>query len=89
MNIIDKLSNMNIDINLGIKKAKSQVGSNVFDDVNINIDGIRVDIQEIVEQRKEMGLSALNLKVRQCLRCFNKFNSTGNHHRLCKDCKDG
>lgn len=86
MSIIDKLSDMNIDFNLHIKKTKSKKGSNKFTDKKLSIAGTKVVIKEITAYRKEMKLPKLVLKIRQCLMCFDKFHSAGSHNRMCDNC---
>ncbi len=45
------------------------------------------DIEQINEVRHLSGLKEIHLKQRVCLRCEEKFNSEGNHNRMCDSCR--
>jgi len=45
------------------------------------------DPEELNDARRLSGLKEILLKQRVCLRCEEKFNSEGNHNRLCDSCR--
>ena len=45
------------------------------------------DPKELNDARRLSGLKEILLKQRVCLRCEEKFNSEGNHNRLCDSCR--
>ncbi len=45
------------------------------------------DIEQINEARRLSDLEKICVKKRVCLRCEEKFNSEGNHNRLCDSCR--
>lgn len=44
-------------------------------------------LKEINDFRKESGLPKLKYKKRKCLKCDDKFDSQGDHNRLCWRCR--
>ncbi len=48
---------------------------------------INYDPKELNDARRLSGLKEILLKQRVCLRCEEKFNSEGNHNRLCDSCR--
>jgi hypothetical protein len=48
---------------------------------------INYDPKELNDARRLSGLKEILFKQRVCLRCEEKFNSEGNHNRLCDSCR--
>lgn len=86
-NTYDRLANLNISLDLAIKRdKKNKYGIKTKAETKISVSDTKIDIKEIAKARKELGLNDLSLKIRQCLLCFDNFNSQGVHNRMCKDC---
>lgn len=85
--MINELSNIDLTNKLRVKKVKNNLKLEQFKDKKYNINGFKVKVDELTEYRALIGLPSLRLKVRQCLRCFNKFHSVGNGNRMCEECK--
>lgn len=84
---IDYLRRVDLANKLRIKRSKKNMVIQEFTDKKYNINGFKVKIDELSHYRDLMGLPALKLKVRQCLRCSNKFHSVSNGNRMCDECK--
>jgi len=55
--------------------------------VTQNYNNKSYDIEHINEARRLSDLEKICVKKRLCLRCEKKFNSEGNHNRLCDSCR--
>ena len=45
------------------------------------------DLEEINEFRKELGMESMKIKLKKCIKCSKKFESEGNHNRMCDVCR--
>ena len=47
----------------------------------------KYEIKNINKCRSRVGMKKLNIKKRKCLKCNKRFESEGNHNRICELCK--
>lgn len=48
-----------------------------------------LDKNEIQTAREELALDSIAIVTRNCLSCYESFESEGKHNRLCDDCRKG
>lgn len=84
---LDFIHNIALKNRIADKKLKAKLKTKIKKEKKYDIDGVKILIKEIKVYRKRMELPNLNIKVRQCLRCFNKFKSINNGNRMCDKCK--
>lgn len=43
--------------------------------------------KDVVKLRKDLGMQPLVIKILNCMKCDDKFESEGHHNRLCIKCR--